>query len=162
MISRVKRIYLRENKKENLFKFRLFQRRPSDGINFRKEKSQNGIKKFPAYYVFTNEELEKLVSLKPKTIEELRKLNEAGSSEEEEPSKEPGEGSEGIVEEEKNESSDKKDDTIVVEGNKNPEANKGDKLPNTGAEISFAIVLAGALALVGAGLALINEKKKIS
>ena len=43
-------------------------------INFRKEKSQNGIKKFPAYYVFTNEELEKLVSLKPKTIEELRKL----------------------------------------------------------------------------------------
>ena len=62
----------------------------------------------------------------------------------------------------KNESSDKKDDTIVVEGNKNPEANKGDKLPNTGAEISFAIVLAGALALVGAGLALINEKKKIS
>ena len=95
-------------------------------------------------------------------LEELRKLNEAGSSEEEEPSKEPGEGSEGIVEEEKNESSDKKDDTIVVEGNKNPEANKGDKLPNTGAEISFAIVLAGALALVGAGLALINEKKKIS
>ena len=94
--------------------------------------------------------------------EELRKLNEAGSSEEDEPSKEPGEGSEGIVEEEKNESSDKKDDTIVVEGNKNPEANKGDKLPNTGAEISFAIVLAGALALVGAGLALINEKKKIS
>ena len=58
--------------------------------------------------------------------------------------------------------SDKKDDTIVVEGNKNPEANKGNKLPNTGAEISFAIVLAGALALVGAGLALINEKKKIS
>lgn len=95
-------------------------------------------------------------------LEELRKLNEAGSSEEKEPSKEPGEGSEGIVEEEKNESSDKKDDTIVVEGNKNPEANKGDKLPNTGAEISFAIVLAGALALVGAGLALINEKKKIS
>ena len=95
-------------------------------------------------------------------LEELRKLNESGSSEEEEPSKEPGEGSEGIVEEEKNESSDKKDDTIVVEGNKNPEANKGDKLPNTGAEISFAIVLAGALALVGAGLALINEKKKIS
>ena len=95
-------------------------------------------------------------------LEELRKLNEAGSSEEKEPSKEPGEGSEGIVEEEKNESSDKKDDTIVVEGNKNPEANKGDKLPNTGSEISFAIVLAGALALVGAGLALINEKKKIS
>lgn len=43
-------------------------------INFRKEKSQNGSKKFPAYYIFTNEELEKLVSLKPKTIEELRNL----------------------------------------------------------------------------------------
>lgn len=41
MISRVKRIYLRENKKENLFEFRLFQRRPSDGINFRKEKGEN-------------------------------------------------------------------------------------------------------------------------
>jgi len=40
MISRVKRIYLRENKKENLFEFRLFQRRPSDGINFRKEKEK--------------------------------------------------------------------------------------------------------------------------
>ena len=26
------------------------------------------------YYIFTNEELEKLVSLKPKTIEELKKL----------------------------------------------------------------------------------------
>lgn len=37
MISRVKRIYLRENKKENLFEFRLFQRRPSDGINATKE-----------------------------------------------------------------------------------------------------------------------------
>lgn len=36
MISRVKRIYLKENKKENLFEFRLFQRRPSDGIKNRK------------------------------------------------------------------------------------------------------------------------------
>lgn len=38
MISRVKRIYLRENKKENLFEFRLFQRRPSDGMNAAKER----------------------------------------------------------------------------------------------------------------------------
>ena len=31
--------------------------------------------KVPAYYVFTNEELDKIVELKPKSIEELKKLN---------------------------------------------------------------------------------------
>ena len=29
----------------------------------------------PAYYVFTNEELDKLVELRPKTIEELKNAN---------------------------------------------------------------------------------------
>ena len=29
----------------------------------------------PAYYVFTNEELDKLVELRPKTIEELKNTN---------------------------------------------------------------------------------------
>ena len=29
----------------------------------------------PAYYVFTNDELDKLVELKPKTIEQLKKSN---------------------------------------------------------------------------------------
>ena len=28
----------------------------------------------PAYYVFTNEELEKIINLKPKTIEELNNI----------------------------------------------------------------------------------------
>ena len=50
MISRVKRIYLRENKKENLFEFRLFQRRPSDGINFRKEKEKTYYETKPRTY----------------------------------------------------------------------------------------------------------------
>ncbi len=31
--------------------------------------------KIPAYYVFTNDELDKLVKLRPKTIDELKKLN---------------------------------------------------------------------------------------
>ena len=31
--------------------------------------------KLPAYYVFTNDELDKLVKLRPKTIDELKKLN---------------------------------------------------------------------------------------
>lgn len=31
--------------------------------------------KVPAYYVFTNEELNKIVELKPKSIEELKKIN---------------------------------------------------------------------------------------
>lgn len=29
----------------------------------------------PAYYVFTNDELDKLIELKPKTIDELKSLN---------------------------------------------------------------------------------------
>lgn len=29
----------------------------------------------PAYYIFTNKELEELIEVKPKTIEELRKSN---------------------------------------------------------------------------------------
>ena len=29
----------------------------------------------PAYYVFTNEELDKLVELRPKTVEELKNAN---------------------------------------------------------------------------------------
>lgn len=31
--------------------------------------------KIPAYYVFTNVELEKLLELKPSSIDELKKLN---------------------------------------------------------------------------------------
>ena len=42
-------------------------------IQFRKNIAKE--KNIPAYYVFTNEELEKLVISKPKTIEDLRKLN---------------------------------------------------------------------------------------
>lgn len=41
-------------------------------IEFRKQRSRE--KNIPAYYVFNNEELEKILELKPKTIEELRKL----------------------------------------------------------------------------------------
>ena len=40
-------------------------------IEFRKTKSkENGI---PAYYIFNNEELDKLIKLKSKTIKEIRK-----------------------------------------------------------------------------------------
>ena len=42
-------------------------------IEFRKNRSKE--LNIPAYYVFTNEELDKLVELKPKTLEELRSLN---------------------------------------------------------------------------------------
>ena len=41
-------------------------------IDFRKERSTS--KKVPAYYIFTNDELERLVKYKPKSIEELNKL----------------------------------------------------------------------------------------
>lgn len=41
-------------------------------IAFRKERSTS--KKVPAYYVFTNDELERLVKYKPRSIEELNKL----------------------------------------------------------------------------------------
>ena len=41
-------------------------------IEFRKQRARE--KNIPAYYVFNNEELEKILELKPKTIEELRKL----------------------------------------------------------------------------------------
>ena len=41
-------------------------------IAFRKERSTS--KRVPAYYIFTNDELEKLVKYKPKSIEELNKL----------------------------------------------------------------------------------------
>ena len=42
-------------------------------IAFRKIRSNE--MKIPAYYVFTNEEFDKLVELKPKTIEQLKKSN---------------------------------------------------------------------------------------
>ena len=42
-------------------------------IDFRKIRSNE--MKIPAYYVFTNDELDKLVELKPKTIEQLKKSN---------------------------------------------------------------------------------------
>ncbi len=42
-------------------------------INFRKKRSIE--MNIPAYYIFTNEELEKLIKLTPKTIEELNSLN---------------------------------------------------------------------------------------
>ena len=38
-------------------------------------KNRSSEMNMPAYYIFTNEELDKLVELKPKTIEELKKLN---------------------------------------------------------------------------------------
>ena len=42
-------------------------------IELRKNRSKE--MNIPAYYVFTNDELDKLVELKPRTIEELRRLN---------------------------------------------------------------------------------------
>lgn len=39
-------------------------------ILFRKEKSNR--KNIPAYYIFTNEELEKIINIKPKTLNELK------------------------------------------------------------------------------------------
>ena len=39
-------------------------------IEFRKERSKE--LNIPAYYVFTNDELDELIELKPKTIEELK------------------------------------------------------------------------------------------
>ena len=53
------------NKKEELLKSKL--------IEFRKQRSLE--MNIPAYYIFTNEELDKLVNIKPKTIEELKKAN---------------------------------------------------------------------------------------
>ena len=40
-------------------------------IELRKNRSNE--MNIPAYYVFTNEELDKLVELRPKTVEELKK-----------------------------------------------------------------------------------------
>lgn len=42
-------------------------------VELRKTKASQ--MKIPAYYVFTNDELDKLVKLRPKTIDELKKLN---------------------------------------------------------------------------------------
>ena len=42
-------------------------------IQFRKDRSSEI--KIPAYYVFTNDELDKIVELRPKTLEELKNLN---------------------------------------------------------------------------------------
>lgn len=42
-------------------------------IQFRKDRSSK--MKIPAYYVFTNDELDKIIELRPKTLEELKKLN---------------------------------------------------------------------------------------
>lgn len=42
-------------------------------IEFRKNRSKK--MNIPAYYVFTNIELEELIEVKPKTVEELRKSN---------------------------------------------------------------------------------------
>ena len=42
-------------------------------IQFRKERSSK--MKIPAYYVFTNDELDKIIELRPKTLEELKNLN---------------------------------------------------------------------------------------
>ena len=42
-------------------------------IEFRKNRSNE--MNIPAYYVFTNEELDKLVELRPKTVEELKNAN---------------------------------------------------------------------------------------
>lgn len=42
-------------------------------IQFRKDRSSK--MKIPAYYVFTNDELDKIVELRPKTLEELKNLN---------------------------------------------------------------------------------------
>ena len=42
-------------------------------LKFRKEKSRN--MNVPAYYIFTNDEMNKIIEEKPKTIEELRKNN---------------------------------------------------------------------------------------
>lgn len=42
-------------------------------IQFRKERSAQ--MKIPAYYVLTNDELDKIVELRPKTLDELKKIN---------------------------------------------------------------------------------------
>ena len=42
-------------------------------IQFRKERSSK--MKIPAYYIFTNDELDKIIELRPKTLEELKNLN---------------------------------------------------------------------------------------
>ena len=42
-------------------------------IELRKNRSRE--MKIPAYYIFTNEELEKILELRPRTIEELKKSN---------------------------------------------------------------------------------------
>lgn len=42
-------------------------------IQFRKDRSSE--MKIPAYYVFTNDELDKIIELRPKTLEELKNLN---------------------------------------------------------------------------------------
>lgn len=62
-----KMIIEKDNIKEELSDVR------SKLITFRKEKSKE--KNIPAYYIFTNEELEKILELKPKTKEELMNAN---------------------------------------------------------------------------------------
>ena len=42
-------------------------------IKFRKLRSSE--MNIPAYYVFTNDELDKIIELKPSSLEELKKLN---------------------------------------------------------------------------------------
>lgn len=42
-------------------------------VSFRKDRSNQ--KKIPAYYIFTNSELDKLVKTKPRTMEELKRSN---------------------------------------------------------------------------------------
>ena len=58
--STIKINYISDNLKERLVELR---------------KTRASQMKIPAYYVFTNVELEKLLELKPSSIDELKKLN---------------------------------------------------------------------------------------
>ena len=69
--------YIDYSSKENINFYDYYKKKYCDDLKSRLIKLRNNRSKYmniPAYYVFTNEELEKLLEVKPKTIEELRKI----------------------------------------------------------------------------------------
>ena len=70
--------FLNINKDKNIDYYKLYKEQYIDDLKERLIKLRSirsKEMKIPAYYVFTNEELDKLIELKPKTIEELKNSN---------------------------------------------------------------------------------------
>ncbi len=71
-ISIIKEDQVKENRSERKEE-KLEDHLRNELIEFRKVRSKE--KNIPAYYVFNNEELERLIEFRPKTLEELKELN---------------------------------------------------------------------------------------